>query len=329
MRRRNYCFTVNNPDGLLDVNRWKTKPRILVYQEEMGTNGTLHLQGYMEFTQALTINQIHALEGLEGAHLEARRGTKNQAISYCEKQDETFIGGPYYWPDKDAVDAVKTHGGEQGRRTDLESAVADVKAGKSTAELIENHPVVVVKYHRGLDYVRVNMTKPQRSPNMPKDCVMYWGPPGTGKSFRLLQECPPGPDWFWCQRGKWFDGYQGQPGLVFDEIRDSWYQFEFLLKLIDRYPLKVEIKGGTIEMLATRFRMSSNVHPKKWYKNANGRPNSPWAESPLRRRFSQIIKLTEVYNEGGEMDVEDEDEPSSEEAPLRPDAHGVLWHVRD
>lgn len=42
----NWCFTINNPEGLLDFD---TLPphKYCVYQEEIGENGTLHFQGYV------------------------------------------------------------------------------------------------------------------------------------------------------------------------------------------------------------------------------------------------------------------------------------------
>ena len=38
-----------------------------------------------------------------------------------------------------------------------------------------------------------------------------------------------------------------------------------LQRLLDWYPLWVEIKGGSLPMLATRYVITSNQHPADWY----------------------------------------------------------------
>jgi len=38
-----------------------------------------------------------------------------------------------------------------------------------------------------------------------------------------------------------------------------------MLRWLDRYPVSVEIKGGTRPLLATTFWITSNLHPDDWY----------------------------------------------------------------
>jgi len=81
-RGRDWVFTENNYPGLLDC---ETIPdaRYVVYQEEVGENGTPHLQGFIQFMSARTLGQVTA--ALPGAHVEPRRGTLEQAIDYSKK----------------------------------------------------------------------------------------------------------------------------------------------------------------------------------------------------------------------------------------------------
>lgn len=47
---------------------------------------------------------------------------------------------------------------------------------------------------------------------------------------------------------KWFDGYEQQPIFLWDDFRYTKdIQYQFLLTLTDRYPMKVEHKGGSQE----------------------------------------------------------------------------------
>jgi len=45
---------------------------------------------------------------------------------------------------------------------------------------------------------------------------------------------------------KWFDGYDGQPVTIIDDFRSKGVRFSFVLRLLDRYPLSVEFKGGFV-----------------------------------------------------------------------------------
>ena len=55
-----------------------------------------------------------------------------------------------------------------------------------------------------------------------------------------------------------------------------------LQRLLDWYPLWVEIKGGSLPMLATRYVITSNQHPADWY--TRGDPmDDPQARQGLRR----------------------------------------------
>ena len=304
-QRRVWCFTINNPKRQIKPSKW-ADCRICVWQLEEGAEGTRHYQGYVEFTKPHRLGAVKKLKGMRRAHLEPRAGTKEQAVAYCTKQDATFREGPWFFPSKEACVSAKSGG--QGARVELEAAVNAVKEGASNEKLVEDHGVVAVKYYRGLEWVRLNMPVPAE-PVPQKDCVCYWGPTRTGKSWRVRQECPEGPEWFYCSPGKWMDGYQGQPGLVFDEMRDSWLPWEDLLRLLDVYPKRRETKGGTMVVRATKFRITTNVHPKYWYQGAKGKPNKDWENSPLRARFSKIILMDQRVDIPGVMEVEDRDEP--------------------
>lgn len=47
----------------------------------------------------------------------------------------------------------------------------------------------------------------------------------------------------------WFDGYVGQPVVILDDFRPWWCQFSFLLRLLDRYPIQVQVKGGFVNFI--------------------------------------------------------------------------------
>ncbi len=72
--------------------------------------------------------------------------------------------------------------------------------------------------------------------------------------------------------------------MVIDEFY-SWIPLDVLLRLLDRYPLLVERKGGSVRMLATVFIFTSNVPPDEWYSNL-----------PLNRTLALRRRLREFGN---------------------------------
>lgn len=111
MTSRRFVFTINNPDGLLSLDGWGVTA--CVYQEEVGESGTHHFQGYIKFE--MSRRAAYAERVLGGhAHLEPARGSDEECIAYCTKE-ESRVGGPYWFPSEADVRAEK-----QGRRVDLE-----------------------------------------------------------------------------------------------------------------------------------------------------------------------------------------------------------------
>ena len=68
--------------------------RYAVFQEEVGENGTRHLQGYIEFPSPRRMAWIKEHMEDDTVHLEKAMGTPEQCRDYCTKE-ETRVGGPY------------------------------------------------------------------------------------------------------------------------------------------------------------------------------------------------------------------------------------------
>ena len=82
-------FTINNwtvdDESVLERLGESDESTYLVFGYETGAAGTHHLQGYVAFK---TIKRINAAKQLIGAraHVEAKRGTHEQAANYCKKE---------------------------------------------------------------------------------------------------------------------------------------------------------------------------------------------------------------------------------------------------
>lgn len=88
-RSRSWCFTLNNHT----VENWSqlSHPDFLIcgikkimIQEELGENGTPHIQGFLMFKQQVDFSKVKAL--IPKAHIEKSRNPA-ASIKYCSKQD--------------------------------------------------------------------------------------------------------------------------------------------------------------------------------------------------------------------------------------------------
>lgn len=87
-RTRRWCFTINNPeetkDEVLKSLQERASVRYVIIGHEVGeVNGTEHLQGFVEFENAATFEQMKAR--LPRAHIEQALGSNRQNRAYCAK----------------------------------------------------------------------------------------------------------------------------------------------------------------------------------------------------------------------------------------------------
>jgi len=290
-RARNWCFTLNNPEeetvdlvaydgGAAQYFRAGDGERIkaliarvdivfIVCQEERGESGTRHLQGYIEFDRSTRFNKVKALLG-ERAHLEMRHGTQDQAIAYCKKADSYVEGGIRF-----EIGTPKGSGG-------FKQAVLDIQSGMSVRAVALEHPEVYVRHGRGLRDL-AGISKPDRHWAM--EIMIFYGPTGAGKSYSAMQldknaYTPPWP----ARNGVWWwDQYDGQETVILDEFRCQ-VSLTTMLKLLDRYPHQVQVKGGFVKFTSKRIIITTNLAPETWYGKVGD-------VSPLRRRLTDFAKI--------------------------------------
>lgn len=90
-RVRSWCWTLNNPtdDEILTLCRLvdeNQRVRYITWQREMGDESTEHLQGFIYMHNPCSLTGMKKLQNR--AHFEEMKGTIDQAIAYCRK-DET------------------------------------------------------------------------------------------------------------------------------------------------------------------------------------------------------------------------------------------------
>lgn len=134
--------------------------------------------------------------------------------------------------------------------------------------------------------------EPPRDPSTPVHVTCFWGAPGTGKSLKAhLEAYKLGKENVYVKRdgNRWFEGYDAHPIVILDDFRASWWPLTFMLAIMDRYPLRVEYKGGYRQFRATHVYITSVQHPQEWYDHAKGEP-----VQQILRRIEHIVEITSL-----------------------------------
>jgi len=272
---RNWVFTLNNHSSV-DIPRVFEHVKYCVWQEERGANGTKHLQGYVIFEGSRRLASLKKL--LPTAHWEIRRGTHEEARDYCVKE-ESRLSGPFYIGDEPL-------GTTQGARSDLLSIKRKIDEGSSDLDLWESEFSTMMKFHKG---VAVYKRLKSEVRNFKSFVIVLTGPTGTGKSHQanrfphIFHLSNPGG-------GKsspiWFDGYDDRTHrtLLIDEFY-GWIPYDLLLRILDRFPLAVPIKGGFVNFAPKYIVITSNKDPADWYHFERFAGN----KEPLFRRLDLVI----------------------------------------
>lgn len=122
----------------------------------------------------------------------------------------------------------------------------------------------------------------------------YYGATGTGKTKSARHEAKHkyglNNTWINSTNDKWFDGYTGQEAVIFDDIRASTFQFSNMLRLLDRYKTRVEIKGGFTFFCPKEIWVTCPSHPRNIYcDHATGNPFDGIEQ--LERRIDDLKEI--------------------------------------
>jgi DNA polymerase III delta prime subunit len=104
--------------------------------------------------------------------------------------------------------------------------------------------------------------------------IYLYGPPGVGKSrlamrlSRVLSESEP----YYKSKGQWWDGYESNDVVVWDDYRGDCYDVQELLKLTDRYRYRVQFKDRFMNFTSKYIIFTSNKYSWELYKDGKGVP---------------------------------------------------------
>lgn len=295
-QKTNWCFTLNETDTVspidfaLNLEALYEEIEPISYicgQVERGESGTLHFQGYLQTKKKVRFTVVKRYLKQKQVHLEYQKARDSSKARDYTRKDDTSAGE---WQEFGTFKPSA-----QGKRNDIIKFKDSVKTGMSMRQMLELFPDMIAKYPRLYSTVR-SLYRPERAEDYVHQVTLCYGAPGTGKTrwAREQEDLYVQP----LSNGTaWFDGFDQHKCALLDDFAGKMSKISLTntLQLLDRYPIAVPIKGGHVWWMPEHLIITTNIHPRGWYKWDNREVH--WLA--LKRRITQIL----VFHEEGDIEV--------------------------
>lgn len=282
---RKWQITINNPkEKGLDHDCIKQKLnslkslRYFCMADEMGE--TYHTHVYVAFNSPVRFSTLKNL--ISEAHIEMARGTSEENRDYIRKsgkwendeKHETCVDGTFeeygYIPEE-----------HQGERSDLAFLLELIKSGYSNYEIIHMVPAYLFNIDK-IERIRQMLRAEENKEVFRKLHVVYiWGKTGTGKTRSVMEKYGYRNVYRVTDYDHPFDGYNGEPVIIFDEFR-SQLKIHDMLNYMDGYPLTLPCRYANRQACYTIVYIISNIPLEEQYPIVQQQQRSTW-EAFLRR----------------------------------------------
>tara|TARA_B100000519_G_C14255708_1_gene444900 strand:+ start:1407 stop:2879 length:1473 start_codon:yes stop_codon:yes gene_type:complete len=186
----------------------------------------------------------------------------------------------------------------QGARNDYHDTYDIIKgstfSGEKEEDLAEKIPEHYLKHGKMVIRLR-NLCQMRENPNGEQRAkghriIWIFGKTGRGKSH-FVEAALEGKAYYMKGPGKWWDQYDMEEYLWLDDFRKDYFKFHYLLKVLDRYRLMTEYKGGYTRIRVHITYVTCPVHPAVMYGNRKDN-----ADQLLRRIYSkgQVLEALEA-----------------------------------
>lgn len=261
-----------------DPMETKTLRYFVSGREIAPTTGKVHWQSYAEWFKPMSFTAIKKFFRDNTVHIENAKFDFETNKGYCMKDgDFKEFGTP----------ACMT----QGERVDLVSVRDHYEAGGTHRQLVDNgeHLMTIARYSKFCGMLKSMYTEPRSTMT---ELHIYWGPTGTGKTSRANFEAREFGTVYFKPAGKWWDGYEQEDSVLIEDFRGEIALAE-MLRLIDRMPLRVQVKGGFEHFTSKRVYITSNTSPDEWFNTMQKGYDRSIAA--FKRRITHIEEMQEKW----------------------------------
>lgn len=258
------------------------------------TTQRLHIHMYMEFDRTVYASFVcNLFPDPRKCYAEPKITftSREDCISYCTKE-HTRVAGPWEFGSRETQEEVS-----QGKRSDISRVVSIINNGGNMEDIMKLDGNVMLRMPNG---IRTAISVIQKR-DAPKDrdikVVVLFGGTGSGKTSGIVHGVK---DRLYTvdstmistggNGGIWWDGYAGEKTVLFDDY-DNWVSTADLLRLLDRYTVKIQSKGASSLAYYERLFITSNKAPWEWKDGRTGKEPFKPHRAALMRRMHTVAEV--------------------------------------
>lgn len=272
VRSRKFQLTINNPqehgfthevirttlDTLPGIRYW-------CMCDEVGQQGTPHTHLYIFSPNAISFETLH--RRFYGAHIETARGSHQENRDYIRKEGKWALDEKR---DTNLPDTFEENGPipeERSKAATVSEEILDmIQSGATNAQIIREHPGAMNRIPH-IEAARQALREEQyREQFRFLDVTYIWGKTGVGKTRGIMERHGYKNVYRISNYEHPFDGYQGQPVILFDEFRSS-LPLGDMLNYLDGYPIMLPCRYADRVACYTSVYIVSNIPLKAQYPN--------------------------------------------------------------
>lgn len=255
---RHYCLT----DFVMDETFLQSLPySYLCYgKETCPDTGRPHLQTYVYLKNAKTFSAMKKLLGTR--HFELCGGSAEQNRDYCRGNMTTKAG--VYKP----LNLEFFEFGEipkQGKRSDIQLVRKNIQNGSCTMRDI----LTSATSFQSIRMAEIHFKYFEEPRRFKPEVFWFYGASGSGKTREAYDICEKSEtvDFYVCmESNKWWEGYDAHADIIIDDYRPEFSSFKTFIKLLDRYECRIECKGGSRQLKASRIFITTPLSPSDTWK---------------------------------------------------------------
>lgn len=250
----------------------------LAGREISPSTGSVHLQGFVYFQNAITRGGLERRLGLKkgDCHSEAKRGLIQHCIDYCSKDNDIII----------EYGDVPTENNQKQSAWDY--ILEMVENGASNLEIMRAYPSEFARCRSAVDAMRMEMVLSQLNEWRDVDVHYIWGKTGSGKTRSILEGHDRSDVFRITDYKHPFDSYRGQSVVMFEEFRSS-LKCEQMLIYLDGYicelPSRYNNKAASWETVY----IVTNIPLEEQYVNVQ--MNHPETFAAFKRRLTSVVEV--------------------------------------
>jgi len=268
-------YTTEQVNALLD----STLPVTGIVGKEIGKSGTPHLQCFFKFKDAKTGSAVQKyLGGKPTVQLLIHSEWHNW--NYCSKDGDILI----QWGEKPEEPATSnTH-------SDWDAIHAMVNEGKSLYQILDDMPHMT-RYISAIARLSAEVEcRTQLDFRVGMQVTYLTGPAGVGKSRQIDAKHGEANVYRITNKKNPWDGYRGQPVVVFEEYR-SGYGIETMLNWLDGYRLMLPCRYADRPARFTQVYLITNIDLHDQFRNTQELHHETWCA--FLRRITRVVEFNE------------------------------------